>query len=499
MPEPYQSKHDDYLQRYHQSGQPHIIGIGREVEGKRKDGSTFPFLLNVSEVHLENSTIYTGFIHDISTLRSKETALQESQEQLKALFDTAVDGIVVIDSKGIIQMANPALGKLFGYSTETLIGKNISLLMDSPHHQQHDQYIQSYLTTKKAKIIGIGREVEGKRKNGSLFPIKLSVSQIKQDGAPMFTGIIHDLTEQKRSEDAIRQLNEQLEVKVEERMVELSKTVTKLLEANKKLEHEIQERQRVEEALRQSEQEIRKSLEKEKELSELKSRFVSMASHEFRTPLSTIQSSAALISRYEQSEQQEQRMKHVNKIKSAVNNLTNILNDFLSLSKLEEGKLQQRPEYFEVKALCSEAIDEIQGLLKEGQQISMESDLAKGFQLYLDKNILKNIFFNLLSNAIKYSGAGSIIRCQLSDNAQNQLVIRVIDQGMGIPQKEQAHMYSRFFRASNATNIKGTGLGLHIVKGYVDLTGGQIDFVSEEGKGTTFTVLLPIRKAKADS
>ena len=494
MPEPYQSEHDNYINRYQQTGTPHIIGIGREVEGKRKDGSTFPFYLSVSEVKLEGKVIYTGFIHDISNLKRKEAELRDSQNQLLSLFETAVDGIVIINDRGIMQMVNPAVSRLFGYDHESLVGQNVKLLMAGKVQQEHDSYIQNYLNTKKAIIIGIGREVEGTRKDGSTFPIKLSVSEIKQDGKPMFTGIIHDLTEQKKAQKAILQLNEQLEIKVEERMEELSKTVSKLLESNKKLEHEIQERHRIEEALRQSEQEIRNSLEKEKELSELKSRFVSMASHEFRTPLSTILSSAVLFGRYKEADQQPQRNKHIERIKSSVNNLTNILNDFLSLSKLEEGKIQKRSEYFVLQDLYLEVIDEMQGLVKEKQKIVLRNDLPEHFQLYVDRNILKNILFNLISNAIKYSPADSTIYCRQKINESGLLELSVIDEGMGIPLEDQPHMFSRFFRASNAANIKGTGLGLHIVKGYLDMLEGHIDFKSEEGKGTTFNVTLPIQK-----
>ena len=264
---------------------------------------------------------------------------------------------------------------------------------------------ERYQKTREPHIIGIGREVTGKKKDGSTFPMRLAVSEVNLDSRTIYTGIIHDLSDVKQAEQKFKKLNEELELIVNERTEKLSEVVNKLLETNRKLESEIHEREKIEEALRQSELEIRVALQKEIELSELKSRFVSMASHEFRTPLSTILSSASIIGRYTKSENQEQREKHIKRIKSAVNNLTGILNDFLSLSKLEEGKIEYQPSEFEFNTFCLETVDEIQGLLKPGQYIKIEGD-TPNTNVFLDQRVLKNVLFNLLSNASKYSGRG---------------------------------------------------------------------------------------------
>ncbi len=470
---------------------PHQINsLEQEMGAVRKDESDFPISLIIRKIHLENKQIHVCYIQDYTQIKEHESALADSQSKLKAVFETAVDGIIIINAEGIIEMTNLAIARLFGYSKEELIGQNISILMGNPHKAKHDQYIRTYLQSGHAKIVGIGREVLGRKKEGREFPIRLSVSEIRQDEKILFTGIIHDLSDQKKTEHAIRQLNEDLEAMVEQRTEELSQTVSKLLEVNHQLEHQIKERKRIAEALRQSEQEIRNSLEKEKELSELKSRFVSMASHEFRTPLSTIQSSAALIGRYTEAGQQNQRIKHVNRIKSAVDNLTNILNDFLSLSKIEEGKIQLRPNYFSLEGLISEVVDEMEGLLKKGQRIEVNGTDTLP-TIYSDRNLLKNILFNLLSNAYKYSGEDSRILCSYQIKADKQFEIQITDQGIGIPIHEQQYLFTRFFRASNATNFKGTGLGLHIVKGYVDMLEGQISFHSNESSGSKFTVTIP--------
>jgi two-component system, LuxR family, sensor kinase FixL len=411
-------------------------------------------------------------------------------QRLNAIFEAALDGIITIDERGIMEVINPAAAIMFGYESDELIGKNVSMLMPDMHARQHDQYLQNYLQTGHKRIIGIGREVEGRRKNGTLFPLRLSVSEVKTEGRSLFTGTLHDLTLAKEAEDRIIRLNAELEQRVDQRTEELAGAVNQLLNINKKLEHEIQERRAVEAALRHSEQELRRAYEKEKELSELKSRFVTMASHEFRTPLSAILSSADLIEAYLREDQQPKRVKHTARIKSAVANLIGILNDFLSLSKLEEGKVGVQPVRFLLSEFCTETLDDLNGLLKPGQQIhhNMPPD---DLHLFLDKKVLKNIFFNLLSNAIKYSDAGKPIDCDIRlDN--EMLYITVTDQGIGIPLEEQQHIFTRFFRAHNAENIQGTGLGLNIVKRYVELLRGSINFESDLGKGTTFRLAIPL-------
>lgn len=408
---------------------------------------------------------------------------------LHAVVEGAIDCIVIIDSRGHILLFNEAASKLFGYRAEEVIGHNVNMLMPEPHHSAHDGYLHKYQTTGKAGIIGIGREVEAKRKDGTLIPVRLAVSEVEIEDRSYFTGVLHDLTEIKARENEILELTHELEKKVKERTDELQVAINRLLHINKQLEFEISERRAAEFALQKSQQDLRDALEKEKELSELKSRFVSTASHEFRTPLSTILSSAALVGRYSGSDQQPKREKHIERIKSSVSTLNSILNDFLSLSKLEHGEIVLKPERIRVDTFLHETCEEIEGLLQENQKLVC-IDETNGLEITTDKVMLKNILFNLLSNAIKYSGPGEITgKASLNDN---HLVIDIIDRGMGIPQSEQKHMFERFFRAHNATNIQGTGLGLYIVSGYVRMLNGSIAFQSEEGKGSTFTVTFPI-------
>lgn len=413
----------------------------------------------------------------------------QAKARLEAVIRTATDGIILINQQGIMELVNDAAAQLFGYAQSEMSGQNVSLLMPEPRKSEHNAYIHNYVRTRDAKIIGIGREVTGQRKDGTLFPLRLSISEFDYDGQKAFTGILHDLTKEKAFEAEIKKLNSELEQRVADRTEELALAINKLLKTNKQLQYEVEERVLAEEAIREKERQLRKAYEKERELNRLKTRFVSMASHEFRTPLSTILSSADLIEAYTEEEQQNKRERHTNRIKSAVSNLTGILNDFLSLSKLEEGKVQPKPVTFDLGEFCQEIVEDLHGMKKEGQTIRLTPNL-NGQEITLDKKMLKNILYNLLSNAIKYSEKPIDFEVE---QAEDTLKLTIRDYGIGIPSEEQQHLFTRFFRAHNVENIQGTGLGLNIVKRYLDLLNGSIAFESKEGQGSTFYISIPLR------
>ena len=240
---------------------------------------------------------------------------------------------------------------------------------------------------------------------------------------------------------------------------------------------------------KKAEEEILNSLKKERELNDMKTRFVAMASHEFRTPLSTVLSSITLVEKYTTVEQEEKKQKHIGRIKSSVKNLTGILDEFLSLGKLETGSLDLTIVEFDLVEFCEEIADAMQGEAKTGQEISLTYE-GNGKIVKLDQSILRNILTNLLSNAIKYSPENKPIDFVIHKTS-NQLTISITDKGIGIPEEDQPYMFGHFFRATNVTNIQGTGLGLNIVKKYVEMLGGTIDFTSTQNEGTTFTVAFP--------
>ena len=205
MPSPYHEEHDGYLARYLATGSAHIIGIGREVTGRRRDGTTFPLHLSVGEMAIGGERKFTGVLHDLSDRVNLEKQLRSSEAQWRAIVESAVDGIVVIDAHGLVEAFNPAAERLFGYSEPEIRGRNVNVLMPSPYHEEHDHYLARYQATHVKKIIGIGREVTGRRKDGSTFPLHLSVGEMVLDGETRFTGILHDLTERTRIEAQLRE------------------------------------------------------------------------------------------------------------------------------------------------------------------------------------------------------------------------------------------------------------------------------------------------------
>ncbi len=417
--------------------------------------------------------------------------LPESASRYQAIFEAAIDGIITINTKGLIDSVNQSAAQIFGYDKEEMVGQNVSMLMPSPDRENHDQYLANYLRTGDAKIIGIGREVTGQKKNGKTFPFRLSISEVRTKHLHLFIGIVHDISEIIEAEKKLELLNSELEVKVEERTGQLTEAVNKLLNTNNLLEHQVEKREQIEKELLDSQKELEIALEKEKELNDLKSKFVTMASHEFRTPLGTILSSASLIQKYTEADTQEKREKHIGRIKNSVQNLVNILDDLLSIGKIEEGATELKPSDFDIVELGSEIVAQMQGTAKPGQTVEFNSQWDRKM-VRLDPQLFKNICFNLISNAIKYSPEGKMIQVSLLD-CGNCFELMVKDEGIGIPEEEQKHMFERFFRANNVTNIQGTGLGLSIVKSYADLMKGELRFESKLDEGTSFFVKLPFK------
>ena len=392
--------------------------------------------------------------------------------QFEALFNNAAIGIITVNQNGRIELVNRFAQDQFGYSEAELSGKLIEVLIPKRFAHRHDRHRDGYFAhNENSRPMGMGMDLYAVKKDGTEFPVEVSLSTYKTDGMQYAIAFINDITIRKRSEEALIRLNAHLEEKVKERTDSLCKIV-------EQLEMQIREAQ-------EKDLQLRKSLEKEKELNELKSRFVSLASHEFRTPLSTILSSAYLVSKYVTTDEQSKRDKHIDRIVSSVNMLTDILNDFLSVGKIEEGKIQIRNTEFHITELCNSLFGELNTILKKGQTIAYShTGITK---VFMDPSLLKHIMMNLVSNAIKFSPEGSPIAIG-TECADGQTSITIKDSGMGIPAEDRQHLFERFFRGTNVTNIQGTGLGLHIVSRYVEMMNGIIMVESELDKGTEFTI-----------
>lgn len=400
----------------------------------------------------------------------------------REIFHSMSEGIVMVDVEGIIVAANPVAEDIFGYEKGQLTGLRLEQLLPQRYRGRHVDFRKGFNAHPEPRRMGIGRDLTAIRRDGREFPVEISLSYTQAAGKLLVMAFVSDITARKKSEEALKRSEEQLivyaaelEKKVQSRTEALHKTI-------RELEVEVNER-------RKAEEETRKSLARERELNNLKTKFVTVASHEFRTPLSAVLSSAALISQYNDRAEREKVGKHVQRIKSSVDQLTSILNDFLSLGKLEEGAIDIVHGVVPVKEFMESVREELMPTLKGGQHLKTRYENEVD-EVISDRYILRNILFNLVSNASKYSPGNKDIELIFS-STDSTFSFSVVDQGIGIPPDDQKHLFERFFRASNAGNEQGTGLGLNIVKRYVELLKGTITFNSQYQHGSVFQVTLP--------
>lgn len=494
------------------------------------------------------------------------------------LFGAIQEGLILVDSQGVIVELNKTGNLMFGYSENELVGQKIEVLVPMKARGGHENHRDKYNERPTSRSIGSALKLDGVRKDGSEFPVQVSLNPFEsQTGEKYVVALVSDVTERRENEQTLLKLRESLEQKVKERTQELReseklyksiarnfpsgvisifdksykylfaegqglyelgietsdligldylnridprarKQVKKELEEvfkgeSKSFEVKVGERtysinavplsdagaevdkilvvEKNITAQKEVSKKLEETLNQERELTEMKSRFVSMASHEFRTPLTTINSSASLIKKYHERQTYDKLDKHTDRIKNSVRNLTAILNDFLSFEKLEAGKMNVTFAEWSIPSLLQEAFDEMSDIIKPEQKISYKGPQELFIQT--DGQLLKNTMLNMLSNAIKYSRSKGEIIVLLEDTLDN-IVISIQDFGVGIPLNDQKNLFTRFFRAGNVTNIEGTGLGLNIVLRYLDLLKGEISFKSKEGEGTIFFITLPKQK-----
>ncbi|MFZ9718592.1 MAG: PAS domain-containing sensor histidine kinase [Chitinophagaceae bacterium] len=411
-------------------------------------------------------------------INKTEQQLAQEIEKFEALFNAASLGILVANDKGVVTMANPFCHVQFGYEAGEMIGKTIEDFIPMRFRDKHQQHRNRYIKKPAAREMGTGLNLHAVKKNGKEFPVQISLGHFKNESGNHAIAFVMD--------DTVRKQNEEMLLLQKEETLRVNQEIKKL---NDMLEQKVNERtQMLQSALKELEKsrdELSRALEKEKQLNDMKSRFVSMASHEFRTPLSTILSSTSLLAKYTTTEDQSKREKHIDRIQSSVVTLTDILNEFLSLGRIEDGKVEPKWQRFSLPESVASVSRQLDPLKKQGQKI--QHDHFGNTEVVLDQGLLKNIFINLISNAIKFSPEKTIISIESEVNDAD-VVIRIRDQGLGISEEDQQHLFERFFRGTNVTNIQGTGLGLHIVSRYVQLMNGAISCKSKLEAGTEFII-----------
>ena len=372
--------------------------------------------------------------------------LEESEAQNRTIVETAVDGIFTIDERGIIVGFNPAAEKLFGYTAEKAVGGNISIMMPSPYADEHDRYIENYLKTGIKKIIGFGREVEGKRKDGSTFPIDLAVSEFRIKSRPMFTGIVRDITD------------------------------WKLIEA-----------------------ELQKAREEAEEANQAKSDFLARMSHELRTPLNSVIGFANILLKNKKGNLSEADINYLERVRQNGVHLLNLINDILDLSKVEAGKMEVELSTIDLESMIQGILGQFEQQAKE-RNLNLKAKIPSSLSpLETDGIKLKQIIINLIGNALKFTEKGHVSVQVTADPGNNSPQrIDVIDTGIGIAEDKLKEVFKAFQQISGTKVRKygGTGLGLAISKSFCDLLGYGLSVKSRIGKGTTFSIELTRRSAQ---
>ena len=368
---------------------------------------------------------------------TKPSAVSDLLNRTRAIVETIVDGVITIDQHGLIDTVNPATEKIFGYSSEEMIGQNVSMLMPNPYRREHDGYIHNYLSTGNKKIIGIGREVRGLRKDGTLFPLELAISEMFINGQRMFTGIVRDISERKETEEKLREA-----------------------------EHRVHE-QRV------------------------KDEFIATVSHELRTPLTSIKASLEILKSNACDGVEGQADALIEIAHKNSERLLLLINDILDISKIESEKMGYRMTSIPLQEFLESAIRDNKSYGEKYQVEFTLGEVPDGIEIYADPDRMMQVMSNLMSNAAKFSPPKSKVEIYaLRDGNRTRICIK--DYGYGIPQEFHARIFDKFTQAdsSDRRQMSGTGLGLNISKGIVEQHNGKLSFTSNQDKGSEFFIDL---------
>ncbi|CAM4268139.1 sensor histidine kinase [Zobellia nedashkovskayae] len=441
IPQRYHKHHDQHVDHFISKSEKRQMGHGRDLHGIRKNKEEFPVEAGLNPFELDGSVFVMALIIDITERKKREQELSHWAR----IFNESLNEIYTFDATSFIfKDVNKAAQHNLGYSLDEL--QKMTPLDIKPHLKQSEfvKIIEPLVNDDTGKI---KFETTHLRKDGSTYPVEVHLQLSNTGQNQSFVAMILDITEQKN-------YTENLERTVQKRTLQLTE-----------------------------------ALENEKELNELKTRFLSLVSHEFKTPLSSILTSITLLGKYKLTEQQEKRDKHVTTIRKKVKYLDTILNDFLSVERLESGKVNYNIEEFPLSKLVNEVVYDANMLLKAGQKIHYPENIDDVF-IEFDEKTLELVLSNLIHNAIKYSPEDSTIDILVKTNP-NTIELQVKDNGIGIPEEDQKHIFDRYFRAENALLTQGTGIGLNIAKQHLENLGASLIFKSQQDKGSIFIVNIP--------
>ena len=436
MPEPYHGGHDGYLANYNRSGEKRIIGIGREVVGLRKNGSTFPMYLSVGEGSLEDERIFVGIIHDLTVSKWADTALREREARLRSILDTVPDAIITIDGQGVIESFSPAAVRLFGYPEREVIGKNVKMLMPSPYRELHDSYLEAYRRTGIKHIIGVGRIVVGQRRDGSTFPMELAVGEVATADRRLFTGFVRDLTERQGTERRLQELQlELLHVTRVNAMGQMSSAIA----------HELN-------------QPLTAS-----------ANYISAARRFLQKPDGTAQAQDAM----------EQAGKQILRAGTTIRNLR----DFI-----EKREGHRAPE--NLNKIIEQGIAlAFVGMAHINVKVRLELDPMLP-TMFVDKIQIQQVLMNLIRNAIEAMQESDTRELAITTgmSGSGHVMVTVRDSGPGLPEEVRKKLFQPFV----TTKAGGMGVGLMICQSIVQFHGGSIEVSPPEEKGSSFSFKLPV-------
>jgi PAS domain S-box-containing protein len=447
VPERFREAHPAHRSRYVQDPRRRPMGAGIELFGRRKDGSEFPAEISLGPIEVEDERFTIAALRDA-------TARKKSETQFRGLLEAAPDAMVIVDRDGRIVLINGQAEKLFGYSREELLGRPVEDLVPSRFHEGHPAHRTSYFLNPRPRPMGGGLALAGRRKDGTEFPVEISLSPVETQEGTLVTAAVRDVTEQKRLEEQIRQRNREL------------------TEASEKLEEQYR---RVQEGSR------------------LKSEFLANMSHELRTPLNAIIGFAELMHDGKVGPIADQQKEFLGDILTSSRHLLQLINDVLDLSKVESGKMEFRPEPVDAAKVVVEIRDILRSLAAS-KRIPVEVQVAAPVaEIVTDSGKLKQILYNYLSNALKFTPEGGRVAVRLAPEDDEHFRLEVEDSGIGISPADHGRLFVEFQQldASAAKKYPGTGLGLALTKRIVEAQGGRVGVESVMGQGSTFFAILP--------